>query len=47
MAYLRSQAEMEAQQAQQRLDRAQAAAEAARQGFRLHLEAAAEWVELR
>jgi ElaB/YqjD/DUF883 family membrane-anchored ribosome-binding protein len=41
-AYLRSQAEMELAQARQRLEQVQQVAEAARQAFQLHLEAATE-----
>lgn len=42
MAYLRAQAEMELQGAQQRLEQVQQQADAARQAFALHLDAAAE-----
>jgi len=42
ISYLRAQAEMELQSAQQRLEQLHQQADAARQAFRLHLEAAAE-----
>ena len=42
VSYLRSQAEMELQGAQQRLGQVQQQADAARQAFTLHLEAATE-----
>lgn len=42
VSYLRSQAQMELTSAQQRLEQVHAQADAARQAFHLHLEAAAE-----